>query len=70
MITNLNEFIAASKYFSMPEEKIEANEKGRLEFLCHRTKHTFIFLQPTKSQPEKKMKECFLQRFIRFIANF
>lgn len=34
MITNLNEFIAASKSFTMPEGKIEANEKGRLDFIA------------------------------------
>jgi hypothetical protein len=31
------------------------------------TKHTFIFLPPTKPT-QKKMKECFLQRFFRFVV--
>ena len=33
MITNLNEFIISSNSFSIPEEKIEEKEKGRLEFI-------------------------------------
>jgi len=34
MITNLDEFIESSKSFSMPVGKIEANEKGRLDFIA------------------------------------
>jgi len=33
MITNLDDFLASSKFFSLPKDKIDTNEKGRLEFI-------------------------------------